>query len=328
MNNLKTKGILAAIIMLIILFVSTSIFAAGEEMQVVKKSEKEYMIYIKDNLTKAFEFAFSNDKNAKKEDLVFHKSALDMEDKNANNIAYVDEEIYGAYFSKDTYIWARTDEANYILEGKLLSLETAITEENIQTANNLTKGIKVDTTQSSEKTTENAEGVKETKIVGKIIVKEEGKNSYQLVKIAESGDVAEFAKVVEEIVKGKIESDYYSKLESASELLTLYNKLLPSSSDKNWVEASDNEILQPEDAKEDEKFIVWIKNESGGTVKFDVQFLTCFEEEQPEAVSEKIISKLPVTGDDPTLFIILGVLIIAFVIILVARAVASKKEKN
>ena len=97
--------------------------------------------------------------------------------------------------------------------------------------------------------------------------------------MTETGDVAEFAKIVEEIVNGKIESNYYSKLELTNKLLTLYNKLLPSASDKNWIEASNNEILQPEDAKEDEEFIVWIKNENGGTVKYDVQFLTSFEEE-------------------------------------------------
>ena len=327
MKSNTIKWILAALTMIIILLIALPIFAADDELLIYKNSEKEYLIYLKGNLKNEFEFAFSNNKDSKKDELLFYQSAKDTDDDEANTIVYIDEELYDNYFAKNTYLWVRTNDGKYIIEAKLLNIKNAISENDIENANSITKRVSVDTTQVYEKPEENVDGVKVTKTVGKIVVKEKGKNFYQIVKVTENEDYAEFAKIIKDIVDGKASNEFYNKLETANTLVSLYNKLLQDVKNKNWKEASNNEILQPEEAKENDEYIIWIKNENNGLVKQDVQLLTSFEDYKPEVISEKVVSKLPVTADDPTLFIILAFLVLSIVIVIIAKIIVSKKEK-
>ena len=320
---LKTIGIFA---IFICIFTNTqTIFAANNKIQIVKKSEKEYMIYIEGNINSAFEFAFSNDKNPDKSTLVYRNSARDMETDDACYIGYIDEELYDTYFSEDTYIWARTSEDKYIAEGLKVDLKDYITSKDIELANTITKRIHVDTTQSYSKASEMIDDVKVTKSIGKIVVSEKGTTEYILEKVPESGDLYNFMIAVQNVSNGKIGNDYYSKLEASKELASLYNNLIPETNDNNWKEVSGGEILQPEEAHEGWKYVLWLKNTQSGKTKLDAQFLTCFEEYKPEVVSEKIVTKLPVTADDTTLFYILGVLIIFTTITVVTKIIVRKK---
>ena len=326
MNYFKIKWVLAIVLLIILLSIATSVFATNEEIQIVKKSDNEYMIYLKECLSNDFKFAFSNDKTSDSSNLIYQNAARDTNDSNGNYIAYIDSDLFNAYFSKNTYLWVKTNEGKTIVSAILVDLNSAITENEIQEVNTLTKRISVDTTQVYEKTEENVDGVKVTKTVGKIVVKESGNNEYQLIKVQESGDIAEFAKLITQISDGKVENNYYTKLELAKELSGLYNKLIPVLNDKNWKTVENNEILQPEDAKENDKYIVWLKNKNG-EIKRDAQLLTSFEDYKPEIITEKVVSKLPVTADDPTLFILLGVLIVITIMVIIAKIVISKKEK-
>lgn len=328
MKNLKLKLVVATISFLILLSCMTSIFAANEEIQILKKSDKEYMIYLEGNLSNAFEFTFSNEKDADKELLIYKNSATDSAEENSNYIAYVDEEIISSYnFSKPTYLWARTMDGTYIAEAVLINLTDVVLEEDVELANTITKRIDVDTTQTFDKPAEMIDGVKQTKTVGKVEVKEKGNTYYQLVKVPESGDCYNFMKIAEKIANNKVEDNFYAKLEVAKEFSSLYEKLLPAVDDTNWALVKDNQILQPEEAKQDEQYILWLKNESDNKTTLDAQFLTCFEDYKPEVISEKIVTKLPVTADDPTLFIILGALVVALVIVIAIRSKAGKTKK-
>ena len=250
-----------------------------------------------------------------------------MQGEEANSIAYVDSELYGTYFSKDAYLWARTSDGKYIVEAESVDLKSALTENDIETANSMTKRISVDTKQIYEKPVENVDGVKITKTVGKVVVTEEGKTAYQLIKVEETGETAEFAKMINDLAAGKTGENYYEEIEISKEFLDLYNKLLPAYGDKKWAEPTNNEILQPEEAKENDEYIIFLKNEQNGKTTYDVQLLKSFEDYKPEVISEKVVSKLPVTADDPTLFIILGILVVAIVVVVIAKIFVNKNEK-
>ncbi len=327
MKNKKMKWVLITLITSIIMTIATPIYATSENVQVVKKSDNNYLIYVKDNLNIEFEFAFSNNKEIGKGELVFQNSAKDMQGEEANSIAYIDEDLYSTYFSKDTYLWARTSDGKYIIEAEPIDLKSSLTENDIETANTMTKRISVDTKQIYEKPVENVDGVKITKTVGKVVVTETGKNEYQLIKVEETGETAEFAKMINDLAAGKTGENYYEEIKISKAFLDLYKELLPASGDKKWTVPENNEILQPEEAKENDEYLIFLKNEQDGKTKYDVQLLISFEDYKPEVISEKVVSKLPVTADDPTLFIILAILVLAIIVVVIAKILVNKNKK-
>ena len=328
MKHSKLKLMLAIIIFSILIVSVTSIFATNEKIQILQKANEEYMIYIQNHLEESFEFAFSNDKNANKEELSYRNAATDTAEEGANYIAYVDENLYKMYFAQSTYLWARSLDGTYFVEGIEVQLNDSITDEEAELANNITKIIQVDTTQILNKPTEIINGVETTKTVGKVAVQEEGTTYYQLLKVPNDGKYSEFIKLAEKISNNQIQNNIYSKLEVAKEFSKLYQELVPATTDANWTLVENNEILQPEEAKDDEQYILWLKNENGNNIKLDVQFLNCFEDYKKEVISEKVTTKLPVTADDPTLFIILAALVVVLIVVLIIRKVAIKKDNT
>lgn len=325
MKKQKIKLILVALMFIIGIILSTSVFGANEEIQILQKAENQYMIYIADNMYASFEFAYSNDKEINKEHLNYKTAAKDAETEEKNYVAYVDEKIYTEFFSKPTYLWARTIEGEYFVEGIEIDLEKATKQSEVDLVNNITKIIKVNT-QNTVTTGEMQGEVKVTKVAGKVDILEEGNTYYQLIELPNNEQYNELMKTAEQISNNKVENNMYAKLEVTRKFVDLYKELVPEITDKNWIKVENNEILQSEDSKQGEQYILWLKTENNKETKIDAQFLTCFEDYKPEVISEKIVTKLPVTNDNPVLFIILGILVIAFVIILFLRLKTNKKE--
>lgn len=326
MLSYKTKltvSIIIAILFISILGMIYTVNGANENIQIIKKSGNEYLIYISEHMDSQFEFAFSNDQGADKETLGYKSSILDSTSEK-NNVAYIDNSLYTTYFSGKTYFWARDLSGKYFAEKVEVDLSKAIEESNVNLINNLTKIIKVDT-KNTITTSEVVNEVKVTKTVGKVDVLEEGTTYYQLVKLPASEDYNEFMKTAEKIANDKIENNMYAKLEVANKFSNYYNRLVPDIDDANWIKVNNNTILQPEKSHNGEQYILWLKTENNRENKIDVQFLTCFEDYKPEVISEKITTKLPVTYDNPILFIILAVLVVAFVVVLILR---NKSEKT
>ena len=326
MLSYKTKltvSIIIAILFISILGMIYTVNGANENIQIIKKSGNEYLIYISEHMDSQFEFAFSNDQGADKETLGYKSSILDSTSEK-NNVAYIDNSLYTTYFSGKTYFWARDLSGKYFAEKVEVDLSKAIEESNVNLINNLTKIIKVDT-KNTITTSEVANEVKVTKTVGKVDVLEEGTTYYQLVKLPASEEYNEFMKTAEKIANDKIENNMYAKLEVANKFSNYYNRLVPDIDDANWIKVNNNTILQPEESHNGEQYILWLKTENNRENKIDVQFLTCFEDYKPEVISEKITTKLPVTYDNPILFIILAVLVVAFVVVLILR---NKSEKT
>lgn len=325
MLSYKNKLMVSTIIAILFISIFGMIYTvngANENIQIVKKSGNEYLIYISGHMNLQFEFAFSNDQGVNKETLGYKSSILDSTSEE-NNVAYIDNSLYSAYFSGKTYLWARDLSGKYFAEGVEIDLSKAIEESNVNLINNLTKIIKVDT-KNTITTSEVVNEVKVTKTVGKVDVLEEGTTYYQLVKLPASEEYNEFMKTAEKIANDKIENNMYAKLEVANKFSNYYNKLVPNVDDAKWIKVNNNTILQPEESHDGEQYILWLKTEKNGENKIDVQFLTCFEDYKPEVISEKITTKLPVTYDNPILFIILAVLVVALVVVLILR---NKTEK-
>ena len=325
MLSYKNKLMVSTIIAILFISIFGMIYTvngANENIQIVKKSGNKYLIYISGHMNLQFEFAFSNDQGANKETLGYKSSILDSTSEE-NNVAYIDNSLYSAYFSGKTYLWARDLSGKYFAEGVEIDLSKAIEESNVNLINNLTKIIKVDT-KNTITTSEVVNEVKVTKTVGKVDVLEEGTTYYQLVKLPASEEYNEFMKTAEKIANDKIENNMYAKLEVANKFSNYYNRLVPDIDDANWIKVNNNTILQPEESHNGEQYILWLKTENNRENKIDVQFLTCFEDYKPEVISEKITTKLPVTYDNPILFIILAVLVVAFVVVLILR---NKSEK-
>ena len=207
MKHSKLKLMLAIIIFSILVVSVTSIFATNEKIQILQKANEEYMIYIQNHLEESFEFAFSNDKNANKEELSYRNAATDTAEEGANYIAYVDENLYKMYFAQSTYLWARSLDGTYFVEGIEVQLNDSITDEEAELANNITKIIQVDTTQILNKPTEIINGVETTKTVGKVAVQEEGTTYYQLLKVPNDGKYSEFIKLAEKISNNQIQNN-------------------------------------------------------------------------------------------------------------------------
>lgn len=325
MKNSTKKVMLCIILTIITITLLQSFsFAKTENLQMIKKSEKQYILYILTLLNDKFEFAFSNKSNESKENLVFTDSALDQL-KNGNNIAYIDETLYDTYFEGKSkiYLWVKQGE-EYKIEAQKVNLDDALTEEVIQDFNNVTKkiSVKFGTLILPE---QEIDGVKVTRTMGTINIDDqtETKYSYKLIKSTEGSKAEQLIKVATEM-NNLNEKSMYEKLAVYSEFKELYENLKPT---LGWKVAENNTIEQPQESKKGDQYLVWIKNEQ--TV--DIQIMTCNDEYTPEYENQKkvnkIVTKLPVTGESLTLYIIAAVLIILIVTVVVLK-VKNNSNKN
>lgn len=313
MRNLKLKIIFLVGIFSLILLLGLPVNAANENVQLVKQTETDYLIYINGNLDSSFEFAFSDDNTADKETLTYLSAATDSAE-GGNYIAYIN-----SYTTENKYMWAKDAEGTYFVEGVELDLSKAIPADELTAIQNVTKKIAVDTeqVQVEEKT---IDGNKVTVTTGKVVFENEGNYEYQIVKLPNTTEYNELMDLAERISKINSTTDMYTKLGLYTEFNNLYNELSSALIEENWIDVQNQEILQPEDTENGDKYVLWIRE--GNTI--DAQFLTSKYVE--EKVTEEITVKLPVTGDNNILLIVLGILVLA--IIVVSIRIKSLKKEN
>lgn len=313
MRNLKLKIIFLVGIFSLILLLGLPVNAANENVQLVKQTETDYLIYINGNLDSSFEFAFSDNNTADKETLTYLSAATDSAE-GGNYIAYIN-----SYTTENKYMWAKNAEGTYFVEGVELDLSKAIPADELTAIQNVTKKIAVDTEQVQvEEKTINGNQVKVT--TGKIVFENEGNYEYQIVKLPSVAEYNELMDLAERISKINSTTDMYTKLGLYTKFNNLYNELSSALLEENWIDVQNQEILQPEDTENGDKYVLWIRE--GNTI--DAQFLTSKYVE--EKVTEEITVKLPVTGDNNTLLIVLGILVVA--IIVVSIRIKSLKKEN
>ena len=327
MTKLKFKLIISTIVFLLaIITMQLSIYATNENIEIVEKSSTDYLIYIEDNLSTDFEFAFSNNQSEDKNLLVFKKAETDSANDDANKIAFVNSTSIGL-FENPVYMWVKDVNENYIIDGIEIDIKEAITDKELDSIANTTKVIPVDAKQTNT-TKEEADGKTIITTVGKVVLSEtKGNYEYIIVKLPYSDDYENLEKLATRISKFNDETDMYTKIGVYKEFNKLVKKLRPNST-SNWIKVESNEIEQPEDAGNGTKYVLWINEKNGEDSKQDVQFLTSKKEVSEEKIIETITTKLPVTYDNNVLLIILAVLIFAAIAVFIRIKGLSKKEKQ
>lgn len=329
-STIKLVAFGMLVLMLLSIF-TVPVKAETYEKVVLKKANKEFLIYYKDICNDEFEFAFSVDNSQPADDL-FTRSAKDQADEGALDVAYIDATLYDTYFATNkAYIWIRDNNDQMVVSADLVDLTDALNDGMIELVNNTTKRIDVDTTQTHE-THEIVDGVDTTITTGKVVVDEKSgaKYSYTLTRLTDTTTKANKLFDLAEALKEDI-SDTYTNLSLSKQFYDLYMDLMPT--DSEWTEVENSEILQPDNTVEGDKYIVYLKEETADSTTVDAKFLTCVYkadegvEQKEETITETV--KLPVTFDRGTiLFIILGIIVLALVIFAIIRVKANKKDEN
>lgn len=330
----KSIKITLMLILLIAVTVIPTFISANTESKILKKSDK-YLIYNENAMNEEFTFAFGTE-NQNKESLIFFPSAKDSNEQGAKNVAYIDDATK-SYLNENSeaFLFVRNKEGKYIIEAEKINLKNAIDNEVVE---GTTKRIKVDTSKT-ETTTKTIDGVKNEVTKGKVVITDDAKAkySYILVKLPTTGenDYSKLMNLAEKISnKEEVQKlDLMQKLELMGSFYTLYTEKEPKANDSSWLPVQNLEIMQPEDSKNGEQYIVFIKSENGEKVVIDAQFLTSYDKYSPlyekETITIKETSKLPITFDSTiTLIVIFAIIIVAIIIVLVIRKKASKKENK
>lgn len=337
MKKSKTKLIISfAIVLITIMIMQIVVLATGTEQNfnstIVVEKESEFIIYHKDMYKKDFTFAFSKSKDVEPSNTEYKTCGKDQEE-NALNIAYIDasimeKDVFENSEKTITYLWLKNSENDELeVKGEKIDLTSALNTEKIKIVNDATNLIDIDETQTETKTLVE-DGVEKTITTGKFVINEnDGVYSYQLLSATDTNtDAGKLYNVVE--LMREYDGDTFGKLDLTKEFYDLYTKLKPVS-DSEWTEVKNNEILQPDGAVDGDKYILWVRKISDTDSIVDVKLLNCARVEDKGVAQEERevteVVKSPVTYDSIALFIALGVIIAAIVVVLVLRK-NSKKE--
>lgn len=314
--------------------------AVNEKMSVVNTKDDEYIIYIKDYTDKKFKYAFTNNENPGKMDLIYINSISDL---NGNQAALMDVHTYDKIKGQPIYIWVKDEEENVILDGVEVDFENVLTTKDIKEIENITKRISVEISESKDNTDstipvreEEIEGVKETAKAGyiKITDSKNAKYYYQSVKITDSEEYAKLMELAENLNNKYDEMNIYEKVQEDEEFYRIYSKLINKA---NWEKVNNMEIKEPESTEQNngvgDKYIVFLKKVAkDGDTTVDAQFLQEYYDYQPNLVKEQIqtkeTSKLPITYDSIALIVILAIVVIAMIIVFIRMKKLNKKDAN
>lgn len=326
-KKLFSKIIFTILMTVAILAIGNNVLAANENITILQKTSDEYVVYLKSAINKEFEFVYTNEILEDDAKLDYIKSAKDSKD--GANVAYVDSAMYEKYFknAENTYIWAKSGEDKLAL-GIKVDLKTVVTEDMVQFVTNTTKRIDVNT-ESKDVVVVEENGIKYTTTTGKIEIKDDENVPYYyaLTNIADSKEYADLMTLAEIINKSETASTV-EKLDNTKKFYDLYEKLLSEIKADKWVEVENMQVPQPKESKTGDKYVVWFKQVGASEEVKDVQFMTCYKEEDKQFITEEQViietSKLPITYDSIALFVVLGVAVVIFVVIFVVR----KKQKD
>lgn len=291
------------------------------KVNLLKTSEETYIIYAEDTINTEFLFCFSEKTEVEEDELTFSAAGTDT---NGAYVAYMTKEQAQKLPEGKTYMWVK---ANSELTKYEINLKEAVTSEEIEFVNSTTKRIEVETS-GSKNTSEEVEGVKITHSQGKVILTEEGSSfSYYIEKVS-SEETTNFVELANQIMNSENLSNY-ERLTLVKQFANAYANMFEGI--ENWVEVPENkEILQPQEAKKDDIYLVWLKNEQ--TEENDVQILLCddhqdIEVEEAKKVTVYDVTKLPVTFDTIiTLIITLIILVAIIAILVIVKKKLNKKE--
>lgn len=315
----KSKIIIAFILLALMIFASIlpiKSLAANEndlsdKMIVIKESDDKYLVYFEGLSDTDFTFALTKALDA--ENMSYINS---IKDNSGNSIAYLDAGNLSLFFETlqgPTYISVKSADGKTLMEGEI-SISDAKTVQELKGIENLTKTITVESSAEDEKI--------------KINGTEGADYYYQFYAPGSSEEYNKLLSLVNKISKFNDSTDMFTKLQSYSELEDVYSTLVSNLNDEDWVKAENLEITKPYGAKEDDQYVLWLKDSNGN---MDVQFLTAYEKEitlvDEEQKTEEVTVALPVTYDNMTgLFVALAVVVLAIVVILAIKIISKKRR--
>lgn len=324
MSSFKTKLLGTILILMLLIFVPFIVLAANEQLQIVSTENGDYLIYVQ-NLTEEFKYALSTNKDENVVTLDFISS---VPDDDGNQVVLITNEKYEEIKDENVYIWIENSENQMIINAEQLDFSLAFAKEKMNIVENTTKRILVDTTKTLT-SVEDIEGVKTTVTTGAIEITDskDATYYYMSVKLPADEKYNRLMELSETINQNYNDMDMYSRIQTANEFYNLYNELI---SNVQWQEVENMTIAQPEDSKNGEQYIVFLRKVEGDTTTLDAQFLTCYEDYNPEFENqERQVSettKLPITYDSIALIVILAVIAIAIVIVFIRMKKINKKE--
>lgn len=332
MKNSKLKTIFIILVSLILLVMLSPIAkAANGDLELVKAGE-DYIVYVEGYESKKFEFAFSNVKMEDVDNLIFTNNWTDS---NNVNVAGLDSQM-NVDFSKKIFVWIKDAEnGSFVLDSAEVNLEMALHKEEMETLEKITNLIDVDLTKSNV-SEEIVDGVKKTKTTGKIVIvpdeTEKYKYSYDLIKVDdEETEGTNLLNLINKLNTKYSDMKMVEKIRFVKEFNLALEKIMKNA---DWENVQNMEINQPVESAEGDKYIVLLEKslENGNVVSRDVQVLECYENEKKETVTEqvpvKVVTNLPVTGEDITLYVILGIVIVVIIAVIVRMIIIKKNGKN
>lgn len=327
----KLAILLIALLTIVTLMPLSKVFAANEDIQLVKATNGNIVIYVNGLEKNDFAYALSNKEGATEGELTYKKSVLDSENsEEANYVAVVTPEE----LSQNGYLYVKKngeDVANTIQINA--DVNNMFTQEQMSLVENTTKRIATEVITDSNSREETVNEVKYTYTVGglKITDDQTATYSYVMVKLPADG-YTNLQNLANELnMNDKTVCD---RIQLANEFYNQYQALLDNANAENsWKAVENMQILQNEDYENNENYVVLLKKvATDGTTTYDAKFMnTKFTNTKTvipastQEVKKQETSKLPITGDSIALFVILAALIIMAIFVYVRMKKANKK---
>ena len=315
MEKFIKKVVVLTILMISILVISGNVFAANENIQIVK-TETDNVVYVKGMEKKDFRFASSTKKlDVDSLELNFVNA---LQDDEGNNVAVIEDTA--------KYLYIKNGDKKVIE----IDLSKAITQEEYAEIENITNRIKTEAITINQKDEQVGE-VKYEETVGGLKITDSNAASYEYVLTKLPAEkYSDLKEAANELNNSYSNKDVYSKIEFAKSLSALFSEL---TSKAKFTKVEDMQILQPEDSVKGDEYVVLLKKVEDGKTTYDAKFMTSdrteVEPEKEEETKEvKSTALLPKTGDSLVLFIILAVVIVAMIIVFIRMKKLQKKDQK
>ena len=328
----KLKLVIGAILALAIVMLAIPVFAVtNENIIIVEKSEKEYMIYIDGISDNQFQFAFSLLQNEEEVNLNYKNSTMDTENEGVY-VAYIDEAANDTYFpAGEGYLYVKDMEDNVLMSGEKVDLADQITRFELAMLDMTGDMIPTDKSGSfSESNNDNGYDSTTTAGTVKVAYPDGGATYYyDLVKVtSETDDYGTLFGLAEKLGKG--EGSAFEIFKESKEYSDLYYKL---QEERDWKVMEDYTVVEPTDSKNGDKYILFLREEfdETGETYLDVNYLVSTYDYDNEIIGEQTIEEvvdLPVTYDNITLLVVFGILFVLTVVAVTAKVIVGRKGKS
>lgn len=327
--ELKLIGIIITL-GIIALIIPTKVLGANAEVQTVLTENGDYIIYVKDMAKTEFDFAISNKADASEEDLDYIKSVTDKE---GNQVVLITKEKYESM--EECYLYIKTSEEK-ICEGQKINFEEAFDQQKMEEVETTTTRIQTEVITDIIEKDEEVEGVKIKVTVGGLKIADSdvatSKYYYTSTKLP-AADYSELMSLAEKINAEYNDMDMYTRIETAKQFYEKYDELKAK---QDWLEIEDMTIMQPDDAQKGDQYVVYLKKvDEDGSETVDVKLMTSYREDEEEKIpgrtETKVVketAKLPITGDNIVLIVILVAIILVAIIVFIRMKNLSKKESK